>query len=109
MYQVSDQFVGQDCPKAVLDELGHLFSDEVSMLGSGGVATTTDALVFLFKGPRFGLGLDRDSVVPPLGKETGRRMIKVFQLGGQVGRTSEVGDKLLPALGLGVTGSQFAN
>ena len=72
---VSDQVVGQYSPEPVLDELGHLFSNEVSMLGSGGVATTTDALVFLFQGPRLGLGLDWDSIVPPIGQERRRGMV----------------------------------
>ena len=72
---VSDQVIGQHGPEPVLDELGHLFSNEVSMLGSGGVAASADALVFLFQGPRVGLGLDWDSVVPPIGQEGRRGMV----------------------------------
>jgi hypothetical protein len=78
VFEVSDLVVGQDNPEAVLDELSHFFSEEGRLLGSGGVASSADALVFLFEGPRLGGGLHRNTVVSPLREHGGGRVVEVF-------------------------------
>ena len=52
------------------------------MLVSGLVAPSLDALVLLLVGPRFGVGVDRNTFVPPLTKEGGSWMIDVVKLVG---------------------------
>ncbi len=76
--EVANLLVGQDCPESVLDELGHFFSEEGGLLGSGGVASSADALVFLFESPRLGGGLNRDTVVSPLREHRSGRVVEVF-------------------------------
>jgi hypothetical protein len=66
--KVAHLVVGQHCPEPILDELGHFFADEVSMLVCGGVAASLDALVFLLESPGFGSGLSRNPFVSPLGQ-----------------------------------------
>ena len=66
LYKVLDKFVGQYHPKFVFDELGHLFSNEVSMLGCRIVAPSLDALVFLCLGPRWRVAFGWDPMVTPL-------------------------------------------
>jgi hypothetical protein len=75
---VADLLVGQDCPEFVLDELGHFLSEKGGLLGSGGVAPSVDALVFLFESPRLGGGLNRDTVVSPLREHRSDRVLEVF-------------------------------
>ena len=64
--ELSCELIGEDDPKLVLDELGHFFSEEFGMLGSGLVASSTDALVKLVMGPSGGCSLDGYSIVSPL-------------------------------------------
>ena len=66
--EVSHKIIRQDNPEAVLDELGHFLAEESGMLGSGGVAPSADAFVFLFESPWFGRGLNRHTVISPLRK-----------------------------------------
>jgi hypothetical protein len=53
MGQVADQAVGEDGPEAAFDELGHLFMEEVGMLGSGTMTPLFDQGVFQVPGPRW--------------------------------------------------------
>ena len=66
LYEVLDKFVGKYHPGFVFDELGHLFSNEVSMLGCRVVASSLDALVFLCLGPRWRVTFGWDPLVSPL-------------------------------------------
>jgi hypothetical protein len=75
---VADLFVGQDGPESVLDELGHFFTEKGGLLGSGGVASSANAFVFLFEGPRLGGGLYRDTVVSPLREHGSGGVVEVF-------------------------------
>ena len=70
--------VRQHHPESVVDELGHLFTDEVPMLARGGVASSSDTLVFLLESPRFGGGLSRDTLISPLREEGSGRVVEVF-------------------------------
>ena len=65
-FEVAHPTVGQDHPKAPVDEIGHLFSEEAGVLGGGDVAASLDCLVFLFQSPRRGVNAHRDSFVSPL-------------------------------------------
>ena len=105
---VSDQVIGQDGPEPVLDELGHFFAEEGSLLGSGGVAAALDALIFLLKSPRFGGGLSGDTMVSPVREQRSGWVVEE-KLGQEVGRASKVADKLLPGRGGGEAGCQVAN
>ena len=75
---VADLLVGQDCPESVLDELGHFLSEKGGLLGSGGVASSANAFVFLFESPRLGGGLNRDTVVSPLREHRSCGVVEVF-------------------------------
>ena len=66
LYEVLDKFVGKHHPKFVFDELGHLFSNEVSMLGCRVVASSLDALVLLCLGPWWRVTFGWDPMVAPL-------------------------------------------
>ena len=101
---VSDLVVGQDGPKAVLDELGHLLSKEGGMLGGGRVTPTADALIFLFESPRLGGGLNRDPMLSPVREHWGSRVVEVLELSREIGRTSEIMYETLPGRGAGETG-----
>ena len=65
VYQVSHHFVRENNPLSVFDELGHLFLQEVTILGCRFVVPTLDAAVLLVVGPRIGFGVDWDAFIPP--------------------------------------------
>jgi hypothetical protein len=75
---VLEAVIRQDGPELVLDELGHLFAEEVGVLGGGAVATPFDEGVKFLGGPRFGGGVDGYTVVPPIAEEFGSGMIDIF-------------------------------
>jgi hypothetical protein len=52
------------------------------MLGSGFVAATLDATVLLLVGPRFGIGVHRNTCVPPKAKKGRSWMIDIVKLVG---------------------------
>ena len=79
---MSHHVVRKDGPELVFDELGHLFTHEVGMLGSGTVAPSLDAFVLLLVGPRFGIGVHRNTFVPPQTKEGGSWIIDMVKLVG---------------------------
>ena len=95
--------VGQHCPEAVFDELGHLVSYEFPVLACGRVASSFDAFVFLFQGPRLGACLDGDTLVASIREQWCSRVVEVLQLVGEVGRASEVKGELGPGGGAAVT------
>jgi hypothetical protein len=97
---VLDAVVRQDGPELVLDELRHLFSEEVGVLSGGAVATPVNKGVKVLGGPRFGGGVDGHTLVPPIAEELGGGMIDIFQFGREVGAASEGGDEVLPGRGI---------
>jgi hypothetical protein len=75
---VLDAVVRQDSPKLVFNELGLLFAEEVGMLRGKAVATPLNEGVKVLCGPRFGSGVDGDTMVSPIGEEFGGGMIDIF-------------------------------
>ena len=79
------------------------------MIVGGLVASTADALVFLVVGPGGGVAFGRHSFIAPAPQESGGGMIDVIKSGGQVGSSSELGDKGLPGWGCTERGNRLAN
>jgi hypothetical protein len=75
---VLDAVIRQDSPKLVFDELGHLFAEEVGMLRGRAVATPLDKGVKVLYKPRFGSGVDGDTMVTPIAEEFGGGMIDIY-------------------------------
>jgi hypothetical protein len=69
--EVPDGTVRENVPEPVVDELGHLFAEEVGVLHGGAVATPFDVGVSCCLGPGIGRGVYRDPFVPPMAEEGG--------------------------------------
>ena len=69
------------------------------VLGYRVVASSVDALILLFSGPCLVVAFSGDTLVSPRAEQGSSRMVDVVQVGGQVGWSSEVGDKGLPISG----------
>ena len=107
--QVSDKQVGQHREEPAVNEVGQLFSDEVGMVVGGTVAPLKHGGVLLFQGPRGGGCVHRYPVVAPLTEQGGGRVINLVKVLGQVGLTSERGDKVLPGGGGFKLGYEFTD
>ena len=69
-----------------LDKFGHLLTKERGVVLGRLVASSLDAGIFLFKGPRGRGSVDRNSFISPLTEECSSRVINVIKFGGKVGK-----------------------